>query len=105
MDRIVRSIACRWEAADHEAQNQGEVVNKTAEGTPIDDLLRHNITTYAANVKLKIEIGRKVGPVFSHLNRMAEVPIVAPDFRAPISPLQRALWGEEQYNLAASVEN
>jgi len=22
MDRIVRSMACRWEAADHEAQNQ-----------------------------------------------------------------------------------
>src|ERR1700736_2176397 len=35
MDRIVRSIACRWEAADHEAQNQGEADRlKTKLGLP-----------------------------------------------------------------------
>jgi hypothetical protein len=79
------------------------IVNKTAKGTPIDDPLRHNITTYAANVRLKIEIGRKVGPVLSHLNRMTELPVVAADFRAPISPLQKAFWGEEQYDLGAAV--
>ncbi len=76
------------------------IVSKTVKGTPIDDLLRHNTTTYADSVKLKIEIGRKIGPVISHLDTITEVPVVAPNFRAPISPLQRSFWGEEQYNLA-----
>jgi hypothetical protein len=83
--------------------NDKWVVNKTVVGSPIDDLLRHNVATYAYNVKLRIEIGRRIGPIIPRLDTIPEVPVVAPDFRAPISPLQGALWGEEQYNLGATV--
>jgi len=78
------------------------VVSKTVAGTPTDDLLRHNVATYAANVKLRIEIGRKMGPIIPRLDTIAEVAVVASDFRAPISPLQRSFWGEEQYDLGAA---
>jgi len=77
------------------------VVNKTVPGSPVDDLLRHNVSTYAHNVRLRIKIGRKIGPLIPHLDTITEIPVVRTDFPAPASPLQRSFWGEEQYNLAA----
>jgi hypothetical protein len=81
--------------------NDKWVVNKTLVGTPIDDLLRHNVSAYAHNVKLRMEIGRRIGPIIPRLDTIPEIPIVAPDFRPPASPLQRTLWEPEQYNLGA----
>ncbi len=82
--------------------NDKWAVNKTLAGSHIDDLFRHNVSTYAYNVKLRMEIGRKIGPIIPRLDAIPEVPVVAPDFGAPISPLQRSFWGEEQYNLGAA---